>query len=323
MATTTKGYPYPVGTTNNNTPADIQSLAEAVDAAPGVAPLSTAARNALTGGALWVGRQIYNTTTKQFEWYDGAAWQPFGFMRGEVRWLSYKPATSPPTGWLLADGSTVSQSTYADLFALLGTVHNTGGETAGTFRLPNLTRRVAVGYDATALTTYDVGKVGGVESVALTEAQLPVHHHVIDHNHPNVTSTVQSANHTHGTTGVTAVNDTGILLSGGAHAHNHESSALGTFYGPAGANDAVVRAWDGGTPIGLDAGFTSTAGTHGHTVSDPTHNHNINLTSSVQSASHTHDVDVPNFTGNSGDTGSGSAHENRMPFITLYGMVKY
>jgi hypothetical protein len=41
-------------------------------------------------------------------------------------------------GYLPADGSEVSQTTYADLYAVYGTQFNTGGETAGNFRLPNL-----------------------------------------------------------------------------------------------------------------------------------------------------------------------------------------
>lgn len=45
----------------------------------------------------------------------------------------------PPTGWLLADGTTKPQSTYASLFAAVGTAYNVGGESAGTFRLPTLT----------------------------------------------------------------------------------------------------------------------------------------------------------------------------------------
>lgn len=47
-------------------------------------------------------------------------------------------ASPAPTGFLLCDGSTVSLTTYADLYAALGTAFNTGGEPAGTFRLPTL-----------------------------------------------------------------------------------------------------------------------------------------------------------------------------------------
>lgn len=43
-----------------------------------------------------------------------------------------------PSGWLLADGSVVSQVTYADLYSAIGTTYNTGGEGAGNFRLPDM-----------------------------------------------------------------------------------------------------------------------------------------------------------------------------------------
>lgn len=46
---------------------------------------------------------------------------------------------TPPTGYLLCDGSVVSQAAYPDLFTAIGTAFNTGGEGAGNFRLPNQT----------------------------------------------------------------------------------------------------------------------------------------------------------------------------------------
>lgn len=42
-----------------------------------------------------------------------------------------------PSGWLVCDGSVVSQTTYANLYSAIGTTYNTGGEGAGNFRLPN------------------------------------------------------------------------------------------------------------------------------------------------------------------------------------------
>lgn len=315
MATTAKGYPYPLPGVNNDTSADLQALAEAVDASPGVAPLSTAARDALSGGQRWVGRQIYNTTTKQFEWWDGTDWQPVGFMRGEIKWLSYKPATAPK-GWLIADGSQVSQSTYSDLFGLLGTLHNTGGETAGNFRLPRLTRRVPVGWDSTDLVNYDVGDVGGLETNTLTVPQLPAHTHAADHDHASFNSGAASTTHTHTLSGTTGANDAGISI-GAAGSHAHDTGSGRSF---------VVTEFGGGG-VGAGPGTTNQAttgavGHHSHAVSDPTHNHSFSGTTSAGGA-HDHPVDVPAFVGPTGSAGSGAAVENRMPFITLYAMVKY
>lgn len=70
MVTTPKGVPYPASTDPNNVPLDLQRLADWVDARPGVAPLTTAQRDALAGVDLWNGRVIYNLTTLQLERYD-------------------------------------------------------------------------------------------------------------------------------------------------------------------------------------------------------------------------------------------------------------
>ena len=46
--------------------------------------------------------------------------------------------TSAPTGWLACQGQAVSQTTYAALYAAIGTTWDIGGEGAGNFRLPDL-----------------------------------------------------------------------------------------------------------------------------------------------------------------------------------------
>lgn len=43
-----------------------------------------------------------------------------------------------PEGWLVADGSTLDAKIYADLFAAVGNMYNSGGEPSDTFRLPDL-----------------------------------------------------------------------------------------------------------------------------------------------------------------------------------------
>jgi microcystin-dependent protein len=47
------------------------------------------------------------------------------------------PGTSAPSLWLLEYGQVVAQTSYPELFAILGTTYNTGGEGAGNFRLPD------------------------------------------------------------------------------------------------------------------------------------------------------------------------------------------
>lgn len=51
--------------------------------------------------------------------------------------LDWPTTSSYPTGYLRADGSAVSRTSYADLFALIGTTYGTG-DGSTTFNLPNL-----------------------------------------------------------------------------------------------------------------------------------------------------------------------------------------
>jgi microcystin-dependent protein len=53
---------------------------------------------------------------------------------------------SPPSGWMLCDGSDVSRTTFAPLFAVIGTTFGSG-DGATTFNIPDLRGNVAVGQD--------------------------------------------------------------------------------------------------------------------------------------------------------------------------------
>jgi microcystin-dependent protein len=57
--------------------------------------------------------------------------------------------TTAPTGWLLCDGSQVSRTTYAALFAVIGTAYG-AGDGSTTFHLPDLRGRFVRGLDGTA-----------------------------------------------------------------------------------------------------------------------------------------------------------------------------
>ncbi len=54
------------------------------------------------------------------------------------------PTASAPTGYLLCNGTAVSRTTYAALFAVIGTTFGVG-DNSTTFNLPNYTNRVPVG----------------------------------------------------------------------------------------------------------------------------------------------------------------------------------
>lgn len=78
--------------------------------------------------------------------------------------------STAPAGWLLCDGSAISRTTYASLFAVIGTTYGTG-DGSTTFNVPNLQGKFPIG----ANTTYTLGGTGG--STTLTTDNLPAHTH--------------------------------------------------------------------------------------------------------------------------------------------------
>lgn len=96
-------------------------------------------------------------------------------MTGEIKiW----PVNTVPTGWLACDGAAVSRTTYAKLFAILGTTYGAGDGTT-TFNTPNMKGRVPVGLD-TGQTEFDViGETGGEKTHTLTVPEMPSHTHAM------------------------------------------------------------------------------------------------------------------------------------------------
>lgn len=84
-----------------------------------------------------------------------------------------------PAGYLLCDGTAVSRTVYATLYAVIGDTFGAGdGET--TFNLPDLSGRVPLGVSM----SHALGSTGGSETVTLIEAELPAHvHEVPQHGH--------------------------------------------------------------------------------------------------------------------------------------------
>lgn len=104
--------------------------------------------------------------------------------------IEYTARSSAPSGWLLCDGSAVSRTTYATLFAAIGTTYGAGNGST-TFNLPDLKGRVPVGRDS-GQTEFDVlGETGGAKTHLLTAAQsgLRAHTHT-----PNSTGQYVLAN---------------------------------------------------------------------------------------------------------------------------------
>ena len=82
--------------------------------------------------------------------------------------------SSAPTGYLLCDGTAVSRTTYADLYAVVGTTYGAGNGTT-TFNLPDLKGRIPVGKNTGTFST--LGGSGGAETHTLAVNELPAHNH--------------------------------------------------------------------------------------------------------------------------------------------------
>jgi microcystin-dependent protein len=100
--------------------------------------------------------QSYRVTAEQIKNYVlGAGNVALSALASAVQGLLVQPGTisifagataQVPSGYLACDGSTVSRTTYAALFAAIGTKHGTGNGTT-TFHLPDLRGRFIRGYD--------------------------------------------------------------------------------------------------------------------------------------------------------------------------------
>jgi microcystin-dependent protein len=199
-------------------------------------------------------------------------------------------ASTAPSGWLIANGSAISRSTYAALFSAIGTTYGVG-DGATTFNIPNLQGRVIAGQDASQTEFDALGKTGGEKSVTLSVSEMPSHTHTQNaHNHSG--STGSAGTHGHSSS----------IGTGGSHTHTYtrlSSSVAGRASGT----------------LNTQTGVTSGSSTS----SNGSHNHSISIT---ENGSHTHSVSIGNTTAVNNDTGGGQAHQNLQPYISLSYIIK-
>jgi hypothetical protein len=74
MPNTTLGYPYVTGATSPAGHTQVQALAEAVDASPGISSLTSTEIGNLTAGEKRAGRVVYNETTGKLQRSNGSTW---------------------------------------------------------------------------------------------------------------------------------------------------------------------------------------------------------------------------------------------------------
>jgi microcystin-dependent protein len=97
-------------------------------------------------------------------------WAPPGVI------VQYAGVTAPD-GWFICDGSAISRTTYADLFAAIGTRYGTG-DGSTTFNLPDARGRLIAGY-APSGGHSDVSTLGATDGVAVANRR-PKHRHTVN-----------------------------------------------------------------------------------------------------------------------------------------------
>lgn len=205
-----------------------------------------------------------------------------------------------PTGWLMCDGSAVSRTTYANLFAITGTTYGIG-DGSTTFNLPDLAGRFPLGADG----SHARGSVSGVEQITLTLDNLPAHTHTIAHTHGMLhahgMSHTHDMGHSHGNTG-----------SNGDHRHtvkqsNDDGSNNGTFRRGAQGDRDVDTSQTGSHTHSIPAFAGSTGGDSRGGATDNDNRSGV--------------TDGPSVA-NSGSVGAGLAMTNMPPYSAVSFIIK-
>ena len=144
--------------------------------------------------------------------------------------------SSAPTGYLECNGQAVSRSTYAALFAIVGTTYG-AGDGSSTFLVPDLADNVpvgksnnkALGSTGGANTVASSGNVGGsTANATLSTPQLASHSHSFGANTSNPNNyraTPVFTNNGYRAAGQNS--NTGNSGSGGGHSHNMSANFTG------------------------------------------------------------------------------------------------
>lgn len=149
---------------------------------------------------------------------------------GEVRLFAGNFA---PAGWAFCNGALLPISEYETLFNLIGTTY--GGDGQETYAVPDLQSRVPMHQG----NGFILGETGGVETVTLTQQQIPSHTHPLLATTAPGTSNTPAGNLLAQTSSVTPyINDTtsvdmasnAIPAKGGSQPHDNVQPFLAVSY---------------------------------------------------------------------------------------------
>jgi microcystin-dependent protein len=202
---------------------------------------------------------------------------------------------TPPTNWLICDGSSLDTTAYAALFAVVG---YTFGGSGANFNLPNLVNRFPMGAGTLAAT-------GGEAAHVLTAAELAPHVHPIT-----------DVAHTHGASQTAHVHPdpghTHAVSAGDSGTHVHGGNLL-RFVGSGGSLGV------GATPFNVAEGNTDASNAPGVNVSITP------AATGLQASQPAITVNPANtgLTTTQANTGGGAAHNTLPPFLTINFVIRY
>lgn len=219
---------------------------------------------------------LYTTTRGRLKIKHPDGTEEFvGHAPGFMGWYTIQTL---PNGWLLADGTAVSRTSFADLFDVLGTAYGSG-DGLTTFNLPDLRGRTPIGADVGAgrfsiatMSATSTGGFGGSESRFLLSGNIPggvpvsVSSLSVAVSVPTVSVSV-SGSISGSSSGSTASGSISGTASGGSVTGTASGSVGGSFSGATDPAKPIV--WDTGglsslnIPGGGAAGvFTTVAAVH-------------------------------------------------------------
>ena len=327
-----------IGTTNPDT----SSILDVTSTDKGVLiPRMTAIERLSIATPIAEGLLVYQIDDIEgFYFYDGTSWDRIlsrtkdAIPTGAIFTF---PFQTPPTGYLVCDGSAISRTTYVNLFLVLGTTYGIG-DGSTTFNLPDYRGKFlrgtdnGSGTDPDAATRQDRGDGTTGDIVGTQQGNsMASHNHEIDtptttttddgiHSHSTYTPSFNSSsagNHNHNTSSNT------IFINGGIHDHGirYQTAKLST------SGFASDKRYLSDSTIGsvmptvnntnhnhtatIPSLVTNSTGDHTHTLFPP-------AGSTDSSASHSHSVNIPTF--NSSSFGNS---ENRPVNINVVWCIKY
>jgi microcystin-dependent protein len=216
------------------------------------------------------------------------------------------PSATPPEGYLLCNGASITIEDYPNLYAIIGHTFDAGSPPInGSFYVPDMRGRFVVGNGQNAGdAVYNINDKGGEQEHVLVADEVGEHTHGIvltDGGHTH-TATATSAEHTHS---ITDAGHTHAITDPG-HTHGGTPNTLGGLY-IAGAPDAGR----GSQSDSATTGITITSATTGVVVDNASVAVSVNISSATTGLSAV-----------VGTTDTAVGHENRPPYIALAYIIR-